>query len=307
MPLADIGVKGPSVHVRLRDELKGRLPDTLLGLVPSSFEVVGSREGAVAIVEIPEELAGYERVIGEAILRIQKNVKAVYRKLGGREGEYRIRRLKLIAGEPITEVVHKEHGYRLKLDIARVYFSPREATERQRIASMVAPGECVMVMFAGVGPYAVAIARAQPSVGLIPAIELNPAAYCYMVENVRLNRLEGVVEPVLGDVRERAWEWVGCCDRVVMPLPRGAHLFIREALLVLKPKGGIVHFYHWEHESELFEKGRRLFEGEAARLGFETVLLNRRIVSPYAPRVYKVVYDFQVKPCGSTRRPPGCM
>ncbi len=282
--------------MKIRDVLRGRIPEELLPHVPSSFEIVGSREGAIVVIEIPEELEDYEEEIGRAVMELQRNVKAVYRKLGGREGEYRIRRLKLIAGQPLREVIHKEHGYRLKLDIEKVYFSPREATERQRIASMVEPGECVMVMFAGIGPYAIAIAKAQPRVEAVPAIELNPAAYCYMVENVRLNRLGGKVIPILGDVRERALEWIGCCDRVVMPLPKGAHLFVREALMVLKPRGGRVHFYHWEHEEELFRKGRRLFQEEAARLGYEAVEIGHRVVSPYAPRVYKVVYDFEVKP-----------
>ena len=282
--------------MKLRDALRGIVPKELLPLVPSSFEIIGSREAAVAIVEVPPELEPYEEEIGDAILRLHRNVKAVYRKLGGRIGEYRVRRLKLIAGEPLTEVVHKEHGYRLKLDVTKVYFSPREATERQRIASLVAPGECVMVMFAGIGPYAIAIAKKQPGVARVPAIELNPAAYCYMLENVEINRLRGKVEPILGDVRDRAPEWTGCCDRVVMPLPKGAHHFIAEALRVLKPGGGRVHFYHWEAEEELFTKGRRLFEEKARSLGYLAVEEGHRIVSPYAPRVYKVVYDFHVKP-----------
>ncbi|ABL78210.1 class I SAM-dependent methyltransferase [Thermofilum pendens] len=277
--------------MRVRDVLRGKIPENLLPLVPSSFDVVGSREAAVAIVELPDELLPYKEAIAEAILQVHKNVKAVYRKLGGRVGEYRVRELELIGGEPITEVVHKEHGYRLKLDVTKVYFSPREATERQRIARQVKPGETVMVMFAGVGPYAIAIAKAQPRVEKVIAIELNPAAYAYMVENVKLNKVEGLVVPVLGDVREKAREWYGSCDRVVMPLPRGAYMFLDEAVRCLKSGGGWIHFYYWDREDDLFAKAFSLVKEAAEKHGFRAELRGARIVSPYSPRTYKVAID----------------
>ncbi|PLJ78288.1 class I SAM-dependent methyltransferase [Infirmifilum sp. SLHALR2] len=275
----------------LRELLKDLIPEDLLNLVPSSFDIVGSRAGAVAIVEIPEELEPYKRVIAEKIMELHKNVRAVYRKLGERTGEYRVRELELIGGERVREVLHKEHGYLLKLDVTQVYFSPREATERQRVASKVKPGEFVVVMFAGVGPFAIAIAKKQPLVDKVVAIELNPVAYKYMVENIRLNRLDGKVVPVLGDVREEAPKFAGKADRVVMPLPKGAYMYLREAFTCFKREGGVLHFYYWDREDDLFKRGFEIVKEAAEEHGFKAELLEARIVSPYAPRVYKLAFD----------------
>ena len=280
--------------MRLKDALKDKIPENLLDLVPSSFDIVGSRGKAVAILEIEEPLLPYARTIAEELMRIHKSVRAVYRKVGGRVGEYRLRELELIAGEPISEVIHKEHGYLLKLDVTKVYFSPREATERQRVASKVQPGEIVMVMFAGVGPFAIAIAKAQPLVQRIIAIELNPDAYRYLVENVALNKLEGKIVPVLGDVREKAPEFRGCCNRVVMPLPKGAYMFLDEAIECLTG-AGTLHFYYWGPEEKAFEEGFEHVRRAALRHRCSAELLEARVVSPYAPRIYKVAIDARIE------------
>lgn len=98
---------------------------------------------------------------------------------------------------------------------------PRESTERMRIAKQVKPGEFIMLMFAGVCPYGIVIAKHQPKIKKIVAIEINPIAYKYMVENIKLNKLEDKIIPVLGDVKDKAKYWYGMCDRVIMPLPKG--------------------------------------------------------------------------------------
>ena len=263
--------------------------------VPSSFDIVGSRSGAIAIVEFkPETPEHVKKAVAEALMKLHRNVRLVLAKKSGRKGAFRLREYEIIAGEGGTEVVHVEHGVKLKVDPTKVYFSPREATERLRVARQVRPGEFVMVMFAGVGPYALMIARMQPEVRRVVAIELNPEAYRYMVENVKLNRAEGKVLPVLGDVRDKAPRWYGACDRVVMPLPRGAHRFLDRAFQCLKPEGGVVHFYHWAPEHELYVEAFRLLEREATLRGASVKILSARVVSEYAPRVYKVCIDAAV-------------
>ena len=58
------------------------------------------------------------------------------------EGELRLRSYRLLAGEENTEVLHKEHGYMLRLDPKKTYFSVREGTERQRIDLAVCLSMC---------------------------------------------------------------------------------------------------------------------------------------------------------------------
>ena len=284
--------------MRVRDLLLAELGSKASRCIPSSFDIVGSREGAVAIVEVPPGCEMFKEKIGEGIMRIHRNVRAVYAKTSVRKGVYRIREYELIAGEDVGEVIHKEGGVRMKLDIRKVYFSPRESTERLRIARQVRPGETVMVMFAGVGPYALVIAKHQPLVSKVIAIEINPVAYEYMVENIRLNHLEGKIVPVLGDVKDKAGEWYGLCDRVVMPLPKGAHHYLAQAFNCLKRRG-FIHFYHWAPEDDLFTEAYMLLERAATLWGRNIRILDMRRVLPYAPRIYKTCIDAVVTLYGS--------
>ena len=237
--------------MKLRDSLKGIIPEEKLSYVPSSYEIIGSRQKAVAIIEIPEELTEFKQAVANALMNLHKNVKSVLVKKSERKGELRLREFEVF-GDKNTEVLHKEHGYLVKIDPTKAYFSPREATERQRIASQVRPGETVMVMFSGVAPYAIAIAKKQPKVKKVICIELNEHAHKYAVENVRINKLEDKIILINGDVREESKRFFGMCDRVVMPLPKGAYKFLDEAFSCIKEKGGVIHFYHWAPEEDLF-------------------------------------------------------
>jgi len=258
-----------------------------------SFDIIGSKEKAVAIIEIPNEERGKEKEIAKALMEKQKNVKSVLKKQSSRAGKHRIRKYKLIAGEKNTEVLHKEHGYVLKLDPQKVYFSVREGTERQRVARQVKAGELVMVMFAGVGPYAIAIAKNQPDVKKIIAVEMNHDAVVYMKYNIKINKLSHKVYHTLGDVREACKKWYGKCDRIVMPLPLGAESFLDIAVACAKP-GAIIHFYSWGSKESLYNAAKKAIDESLKKLNREYKITGRRIVLPYAPGRYKVCVEFKI-------------
>ena len=121
-----------------------------------------------------------------------------------RKGIFRKREYRFLAGEKKYTTVHREYGLQFKVNPTEVYFSPRELTERQRIAAQVKPKETVMVMFSGVGPYGLAIAKKQPLVNQVICIEMNPKAAKYARENIRLNRLYGKVVHLTGDVKKKS-------------------------------------------------------------------------------------------------------
>lgn len=254
-----------------------------------SYDIIGGKEKAVAIVEIKE--GEDEKKIAEEIMKKHKNVKSVLKKVSGREGEFRLREYELILGDEKTEVIHKEYGYFLKLDPQQVYFSPREAEERQRIAKQVERGEVVLVMFSGIAPYAIAIAKNQPEVGKIFCIEKNPVAHKYAEENVRMNKLSHKISLILGDVKFEAKNFFGKCDRVVMPLPFGAYDFLEEGMMCLKEKG-FIHFYSGEEEEKVLERIREV----ASKLKKKIEIKEIRKVLQYAPRKWKICVDFCV--CG---------
>jgi len=259
------------------------VPEEVKPLLPSSFDIIGD----VAIIELPEELKPYGRAIGEAILKVHRHIKAVFAKGSRVEGEYRVRELIHLAGKNRPETIHRENGIRLKLDVAKVYFSPRLATERMRIFKKTQPGEVVFDMFAGVGPYSILLARKAK---LVFAVDLNPWAVKYLDENTRLNRANNIV-PILGDVRKVAGKIKA--DRVVMNLPKFADRFLREAMMSVKP-GGVVHYYGFSPEEDLYSEHEAKIKAVARELGLEVGILDRRKVRPYAPRQFNIAIDFRV-------------
>jgi len=257
---------------------------------PNSFDIIGH----IAIVEIPERLKRKKKLIAKVIMDLNKHIKTVLEKASERKGIYRIRKYRFIAGEKKFETMHKEYGCIFKLDPTKVYFSPRELTERQRIALQVNENETVMVMFAGVAPYAIQIAKKQPKVKEVIAIEINPIAVKYAKENVVLNKVKDKVRVIEGDVREKCKDFYGKCDRVVMPLPKGAEDFLDIAVKCLKNKG-YIHFYNWGVEPNIFENAEKIVQEKLGNLGVKYKIINKRKVLPYAPRKWKVCLDIYVR------------
>jgi len=257
---------------------------------PSSFDIIGH----IAIIEVPERLKKKKKLLAKVIMSLNKHIKTVLEKASERKGIYRIRKYRFLVGEKNFETIHKEYGCIFKLDPTKVYFSPRELTERQRIASQVKENEVVMVMFAGVAPYAIQIAKKQPNVKEVIAIEINPIAVKYAKENVVLNKVQDKVKVIEGDVREKCKEFYGKCDRVVMPLPKGAEDFLDIAVNCLKRKG-YIYFYNWGGEPNVFENAEKIVEEKMRKMGVEYKIINKRKVLPYAPRKCKVCLDIYVK------------
>ncbi|WP_297504912.1 class I SAM-dependent methyltransferase family protein [Thermococcus sp.] len=260
------------------------VPEKLRPLLPSSFDIIGD----IAIIELPEELMEYGKVIGDAILRVHRHIKAVFAKGSKVEGEYRVRELIHLAGEKRTETLHRENGIRLKLDVAKVYFSPRLATERMRVFERTKPGEVVFDMFAGVGPYSILLSRKAK---LVFACDINPWAVRYLEENIRLNRANNVV-PILGDVKKVAGRVKA--DRVIMNLPKFADRFLRDAMLSVK-LGGVIHYYGFGPEEDLYSEHEAKIKAVARELGLIVEFIDRRKVRPYAPRQFNIAIDFKVE------------
>jgi tRNA (guanine37-N1)-methyltransferase len=280
------GERRPKRHERLKDALSGFLGPEELSSVIGSFDIIGD----IAIMEIPEGLEPKEKLIGTALLGVHRNLRTVLKKLGPMEGEYRVRKLACIAGPERTETTYRESGLSMKLDAAKVYFSVRLAHERKRIAGLAGAGERVLVLFAGVGPFALAIAKKRPDSRVV-AVELNPDAVDYMEENIVLNRLDNV-EPVEADAR--TWIFTdNSFDRVVMPLPKSAHEFLDVAFRAVKD-GGVVHLYAIADIRRPFEDAMGKAEAEAEKSGVGLERLSERMVRPYSPTAVQVVLDLRV-------------
>ena len=273
----------------LKSNLSGRLSDELIDAVPSSFDIIGSKGDAVAIIEIPDVLEKHELVIAETLMQVHKNVRSVLAKKSERYGELRLRDYRLVLGDPDTEVIHKESGCRFKLDPRVTYFSTRESSERERICNQITGPEEVLVMFSGVGPFPICIAKHNSETRCV-AIELNAEAHQYCLENIRLNKLVDRVTAIQGDVRDVCPGLNSQFDRVLTPLPKGAHLFLDVAVPMVK-SGGILHFYHWASDDDPYSDAFKLVEEAAKVFGRECEFKGGVKVAKYSPGVSKVRID----------------
>jgi tRNA (guanine37-N1)-methyltransferase len=272
--------------------LEERLSPHLLASLPRAIDLVGD----VAIIEIPPELDAYRNIIGEAVLKTHKNVRTVVAKAGAVSGTYRLRKFSVIAGETRTEAIHKEHDCRYYLDLTKAYFSPRLSYEHKRVASLVKEGETVLDLFAGVGPFAILIAKTHENVKVY-AVDMNPHAVEFLERNIRLNRVEGKVHSFLGDARRVVDErFCGVADRVIMNLPEKALEFVDAACKALKPTGGVVHFYSFVTASDSLERVKLRFT-EAVEKGGRRVknILFSRLVRETAPYEWQAVLDAEIR------------
>jgi tRNA (guanine37-N1)-methyltransferase len=270
----------------LREALRGQLSDEELRQF-RAFDIVGD----IAVVKLPEELLPKKSLIGQALLQVHSQVRTVLNQTTPVGGEFRTRELEVIAGEPRTETIHHEAGCKFRVDLAKTYFSPRLATERLRVAKLVKPGEEVTNLFAGVGSYSVIIAH-HTEAAQVYSIDKNPAAFDYMKENIRINKVGDRVIPILGDAREVVEQELSRkADRVLMPLPESSHKFFDVAVRALKPAGGIIHFYDYGQELDMFGPSFEFAVSAAASEGFNVELLMARKVRSYATRCYHVVLD----------------
>lgn len=271
----------------LHQALEKQLPPQLLKKLPRSMDIMGQ----VAVVELSPELNGYDKIIGEAVMGMNRNVKTVLAKAGAVAGEFRLRDLKVIAGSEDTETMYKENGCIYYLDPKKVYFSPRLSQERWRITLQVKNGEVVLDMFAGVGPFSIQIAKKHPTVKVY-SVDVNPAAIYYLQRNITTNRVCNIL-PILGDAKDIVEKSLaGKADRVIMNLPERAMEFIDTGCKALRSEGGIVHYYGFEAEPNPLEKAeKKLIEATFKTGRIMKEILGSRIVRPTAPHEYQVVVD----------------
>ncbi len=279
-------------HRSLLEVLEDKLPPHLMASLPRAIDFVGE----IAVVEIPPELERHKGIIGEAIMKVHKQVHTVLAKSSAVEGLYRLREFEVIAGAGETETIHKEYGCTYHVDLAKAYFSPRLSHEHDRVASQVKEGETIIDMFAGVGPFSVLIAKRHEGLQVY-AIDVNPDAIALLKRNLKENRVEQKVTPILGDADQIIGESLsGVADRVIMNLPERAIDYVDSACETLKREGGVIHFYEFTNTPNPLETARvRLIEAvEKTSRNIKKILFARKVraIAPYA---WQVVVDAEIK------------
>ena len=277
----------------LKALLTNKLKPRNLKLLYKSYDIVGD----IAIIRVPEPLKERSKIIAEAVMQTHNNIKAVWRQASAVSGDFRLRKLKWVAGENRTETFCREYDCLFKVDLEKCYFSPRLAHERMRIARKVELGKVVLNMFAGVGCYSIDIAKHSEAEKIF-SVEINPVAVRYMRENIKLNKIEEKVVPVQGEAKKVVEERLqNVADRVLMPLPEKAYEYLDYAILALKSTGGWIHYYDFEHAKkpeDPIEKVEAKMSQKLQTLGVNFIVEFKRIVRTTGPNWYQVVLDIRV-------------
>lgn len=248
-----------------------------------SYEIIGE---VAVISELPDM---DEEDAVEAIKKHHPHVKTVLLKQEGLKGEFRVGDYRKLYGSE-TETQHTEFGCDFMVDPTKAYYSERFSTERDRIVSQIEDGERVLVMFAGVGPFAIMAAKnANPSE--VVGIEKNPDAVEYFRRNVEMNSVENTVEVIEGDVLEEV-KVLGKFDRIVMPLPGSAEEFLEKAFKHTKTEG-VTHYYRFVEDDEWSEVLEEVEEAaKATKRDYK--VLDKTVCGHRGPTVDRVCIDIKV-------------
>jgi len=153
--------------------------------------------------ELKKEKEKEKKKFAEKLLRENKSVRTVLEKIRGFKGRLRKQKTKFVAGEKTKEVLYRENGCIFRFNVDSTYFSPRLSSERAEISGKIKRNENVLVMFSGINPYGIVIARNSPA-GKVTSIEINREAGRYAKLNSKLNKVEDKVQVIQGGVKRLA-------------------------------------------------------------------------------------------------------
>jgi tRNA wybutosine-synthesizing protein 2 len=267
----------------LRTRLRGIIPDDLS--LPSGLHVVGH----VALVHLNSESRKYATVLGQATLDYDHRIQSVAVRTGPTTGIERRPAYEVVAGSMDTVILHVENNVRFKFDPLRMTFSGGNKGERINISRRVNAGELIVDMFSCVGQFALHIARGNDVT--VIAIEINPEAYKFLVENILMNELQHKVTAMLGDCREVHPTHVA--NRVIMGYLHDTEMFLPHALETLVKEGGIIHMHKALPEKTL-EENITCITNICRKEKFVPEIEVRKIKN-YSPGISHMVFDISVE------------
>ena len=246
----------------------------------ASYDVIGN----IAVLKFDGEKQKEKKKIALNLLK-QKNIKTLLEKLEKVKGRLRTYKTKYLAGIKTKETIHKESGCRFKLDVEKCYFSPRLSNERLEIASKINKKDKVLVMFAGVAPYSIVIAKKTKA--RVVSVELGKKCCKYAKENTKLNKLNNI-EILQKDVKKlRLKEKF---DVIVMPRPQLRDSFLKEAFKFAKKSCRIFYYDFGTEIGKILERVYR----ESRKAGKKIEVLKVKRAGDIAPFKYRWRVEFKV-------------
>ncbi|MCX6749525.1 MAG: hypothetical protein NTW17_02145 [Candidatus Pacearchaeota archaeon] len=264
-----------------------------------AFDILGN----IALVKFSRGAkVGDKKKFANKILKTNKSITTILEKTGKFKGRLRKQETKYLAGIKTKEAVYRENNCVFRFNIDNAYFSSRLSNERKEIAGIIKKGDEVLVMFAGVAPYSIVIAK-NSGARKVYSNEINKEANKYAEMNIGLNKVKGKLILLNGDIKRIALKVnkglvIGDkniphkFDVIVMPRPQLKDSFLREAFLLSK-KGTRVFYYDFCKEDEI--------AGVVGKVKFEALEHNKKIkiikvkkAGEIAPYRYRIRVDFIV-------------
>ncbi len=277
---------------RLKFALKSELTQEELEKLPRGFQTISK----IIILKLQSELSEQRFIIAEKCLELYPKMESVYYYGGKITGQFRIpEKIEYLAGKNNPIVIHKEHNVNYKFDITKIMFSKGNLKERKNLANLVQLGEIIIDMFAGIGYFSLPIGL-HSKVKTIYSIELNPVAFKYLKENIKLNHLEQKIIPIFGNCKEVVVKLADKgikADRIIMGVFPAPKDYISSALLCVKDSGTVVHYEGVKEKEEYFLLFTE-FKEVAEINGYKCELKEHRFVKSYGPRLYHIVLDILV-------------
>lgn len=251
--------------------------------------------GNIAIVNFSQDVLKKDKVaFAKEILEQNKSVKTVLEKSENFHGRLRKMTTTHLAGEKNKEVLYRENGCVFRFNVDTTYFSPRLSNERVEMASVVKKGEDVLVMFAGVAPFSIVVAKNSKARRVV-SNEINREANKYAKLNVELNKVGDRVELAGGDIKRVAKKLAECkttFDVIMMPRPQLKDSFLEQAFMLSK-KGTRVYYYDFCRVEDL-DKIVEMVKGEAKKFGKKIKISNVKKAGEIAPYKIRLRIDFKV-------------
>lgn len=274
---------------------------------PRAFNILGN----IAVVKFPGEvksgpprgtsknlrkrfLLEAKKKFAEKILRENKPVRTVLEKQGKVKGRLRKIQTRHIVGEKTKEVLYKENNCFFRFNVDSSYFSPRLSNERKEIASKIKKNDNVLVMFSGVAPYSIVIAKNSKTKKVF-SVEINREANKYAKLNLELNKVKDKVELVQGDIKKIARKFKKENKKfevIVMPRPQLKDSFLRETFILSK-KNTRIYYYDFCREDEINNIVEKI-KLEAKKYRKKIKILNIKTAGEIAPYKIRVRIDFRI-------------
>jgi tRNA wybutosine-synthesizing protein 2 len=271
----------------IKRSISEKLPSDLIDKIPEKWEKIGD----VLIIVLPKVLDKYKLVIAEKYAEVL-NCSTVLNDVGGITGELREPQVDFLFGDKDTVTIHKENGIKYKLDPQKIMFSSGNMDERVRMSKISNVSETIVDLFAGIGYFSLPLA-VYSSPKKIYACEKNKLSYNFLCENIALNNVLDLIQPVEGDNRIVAPKKVA--DRVIMGYIGDTFKFIPTALECLNNFRGIIHFHEKFPDNSVPDKPLRQIQNIADIYNRSANIINLKKIKSYAPGISHFVFDVKIE------------